>query len=121
MRTETGRKIFVLKILEEMPMEIKTLHSFDTQYSADTVEWCQTENYKNFFAVGTYQLEEKDADVSANNVRKGRIYLFDYNQTSDELTNCQQIETDAILDQKWVENNHVSRYSSSTLKLLESL
>lgn len=89
-------------------MEIETLHSFDTQYSADSVEWCQNESHKNYFSVGTYQLEERDADVSCNNVRKGRIYLFNYNEISNELKKCQQIETDAVLDQKWVECHQVS-------------
>lgn len=81
-------------------LEIETLQSFDTHYSADSVEWNRGE-HKDYFVVGTYQLEEKDTSVSSNNVRKGRIYLFQYDSDSNELTNCQQIETDAILDQKW--------------------
>lgn len=85
-------------------LQIETLHTFDTQYSADSVEWCQLHN-KNIFAVGTYQLEEKDENVSANNVRKGRIYLFEYDDETNLLTQRQRIETDAILDQKWIESH----------------
>ena len=81
-------------------LEIETLRTFDTEYSADSVEWNQGD-YKNYFVVGTYQLEETDANISCNNIRKGRIYLFHYDDHSNELTNCQQVETDAILDQKW--------------------
>lgn len=82
-------------------LEIETLHTFDTEYSADSVEWCPVDGCEDYFVVGTYQLEEKDEDVSSNNTRKGRIYLFEYNQELDELKMCQQIETEAILDQKW--------------------
>lgn len=81
-------------------IKIETLKTFDTQYSADSVEWNQGEQ-QDYFVVGTYQLEEKDSAVSANNVRKGRIYLFHLNRDTNELTNRQQIETEAILDQKW--------------------
>lgn len=82
-------------------LEINTIHSFDTEYSADSIEWCHAEGFRDLFVLGTYQLEEKDADVSANNVRKGRIYLFQYDNVSKGLEKLQQIETDAILDQKW--------------------
>jgi diphthine methyl ester acylhydrolase len=81
--------------------EIETLHTFDTEYSADSVEWCQADGCEDYFSVGTYQLEEKDEENSSNNSRKGRIYLFNYDPDKDELKKCQQIETEAILDQKW--------------------
>jgi diphthine methyl ester acylhydrolase len=107
-------------------MEIEVLHTFDTEYSADSVEWCQT--HKDIFAIGTYELEEKDENVSANNVRKGRIYLFHYSD-DNELTKKQQIETDAILDQKWNGSNlitatssgHIQRYTLNDSQNLEKL
>lgn len=100
-------------------LEIETLHTFDTEYSADSVEWCQLEAHQDIFAVGTYQLEEKDAAVSANNVRKGRILLFNFD--GEKLKEKQRIETDAILDQKWnceelftaTSLGHVQRYKLS--------
>lgn len=87
-------------------LEIETVQTFDTIYSADSVEWCQDDAHQNYFVVGTYQLEEKDAIDSSNNVRKGRIYLFHYDEATAELTECQRIETDAVLDQKWMVNLH---------------
>lgn len=93
-------------------LEIETLHTFDTEYSADSVEWCQRE--EELFAVGTYQLEEKDENVSANNVRKGRIYLFRYKD--EQLTMRQQIETDAILDQKWRGDELITATSSGNIQ-----
>lgn len=82
-------------------LKIETLHCYDTQYSADSVEWCHHDEFKNVFSVGTYQLEEKNANVSTDNIRKGKIFLFELSETN-ELTKLQEIDTDAILDQKWV-------------------
>lgn len=79
-------------------IDIETLHTFDTQYSADSVEWCKQPQLENFFAVGTYQLEQTEKSGSS---RKGRIYLFHYENQTNVLTECQRIETEAILDQKW--------------------
>lgn len=104
-------------------MEIETLHTFDTQYSADSVEWCPLEQHANCFVVGTYQLEEKDDAVSSNNIRVGRIYLFNYDDDCNVLTECQRIETDAILDQKWNENLLLAATSLGniqTYKLIEN-
>lgn len=88
-------------------LEIETLHSFDTEYSADSVEWCQQSDQQQIFAVGTYQLEEKE-ESNSSTVRKGRIYLFSFDEQTNELTKIQQLETDAILDQKWKEIDKVS-------------
>lgn len=90
-------------------LEIETLHSFDTEYSADSVEWCHAGGHQQTFAVGTYQLEEKE-ESSTSTVRKGRIYLFSFDDQSDELVKRQQLETDAILDQKWKEIDKVSTW-----------
>lgn len=87
-------------------LEIETLHSFDTEYSADSVEWCHQSDHQQIFAVGTYQLEEKEAS-SSTTVRKGRIYLFSFDDQSNELIKFQQLETDAVLDQTWKEIDHV--------------
>lgn len=81
-------------------LSIETLHAYDTEYSADSVEW----NDDGIFAVGTYQLEERDED-SSKSKRKGRIYLFNFNAEDFGLEKLQQIETEAILDQKWYKKN----------------
>lgn len=80
-------------------MNVETLHTFDTEYSADSVEWCNEND--RIFVVGTYQLVEKDESNSISS-RKGRIYLFTYNYDNNILSMTQQIDTDAILDQKWL-------------------
>lgn len=95
-------------------LEVETLHSFDTEYSADSVEWCHQSGHQQIFAVGTYQLEEKE-ESSSSTVRKGRIYLFSFDDQKNELVKCQQLETDAILDQKWKEIDHVNIFPRDRL------
>ncbi|KAJ6648648.1 Diphthine methyltransferase [Pseudolycoriella hygida] len=85
-------------------MNIKTIHSLDTEYSADSVEWCPTENSQEYFVCGTYQLEDnKSEELVLPTRRKGRIYLFKYDAITEELSKLDAIETAAILDQKWTE------------------
>lgn len=77
----------------------KTLHSVDTEYSADSVEWCvQDERHADYFACGTYQLMEGEQ----NSLRKGRIYLYAFARHTGALERLQCIETTAILDMKWL-------------------
>lgn len=83
-------------------MNIKTLHSIDTEYSADTVEWCPYPNNQQYFLCGTYHLEEnKGKDLAQPARRKGRIYLYKYDVVRNELERIDVQETAAILDQKW--------------------
>lgn len=91
-------------------LSIETLHVFDTQYSADSVEWCQKN--EKLFTVGTYQLDKDET----GNSRKGRIYLFNYDEDIDALSEIQRIETDAILDQKWLDNFLLTATSRGTVQ-----
>lgn len=87
-----------------MPSTITTLHTYDTVYSADSVEWCPHNPYQQLFVCGTYQLDDKAESISSNTsqtVRKGRILVFDFDLEQNLLTKKQEIETSAILDQKW--------------------
>ncbi|KXJ68556.1 hypothetical protein RP20_CCG002757 [Aedes albopictus] len=87
-----------------MPSTITTLHTYDTVYSADSVEWCPHNPYQQLFVCGTYQLDDKGESLTSNTsqtVRKGRILLFNYDSAENVLKNTQCIETAAILDQKW--------------------
>lgn len=84
-------------------MNITTLHSIDTEYSADSIEWCPNKTFENYFVCGTYQLEESDTENPCK--RKGRIYLYDYNIELDSLEKIQTVETSAVLDQKWKVND----------------
>ncbi|XP_061401080.1 diphthine methyltransferase [Musca vetustissima] len=87
-------------------LNIELLHTIDTEYSADSIEWCPHTNYRNIFACGTYQLEEtKDGEEEKPCQRKGRIYLFEFEKDCNSLKELQRIETAAILDMKWLNSN----------------
>lgn len=77
-------------------MEARTLHTFDTEYSADSVEWNLD---SDLFVCGTYQLQEGDDDSVKCN-RTGRIYLFQF-AGEGSLALLDKVETNAVLDQKW--------------------
>lgn len=87
---------------------VKTLFSFDTEYSADSVEWCPHAPLQNFFVCGNYQLAavgEETPGVSncsaaeSKSERLGRILLFSIEV--DGLKLHQTIDTAAVLDLKW--------------------
>jgi diphthamide biosynthesis protein 7 len=100
---------------------MQTLHIWDTEYSADSVEWCPISPYQNIFVCGTYQLattektevENRECDDSLRNLgmsegsaiynpykRKGRLYLFAIDSLKG-LYLLQTLEMPAILDCKW--------------------
>uniref|UniRef100_A0A182J7X3 Uncharacterized protein n=1 Tax=Anopheles atroparvus TaxID=41427 RepID=A0A182J7X3_ANOAO len=81
-------------------VNLKTLATFDTEQSADSVEWCPHDGWKHIFVCGTYQLE-RDETMSAA-FRKGRILLLKYEAEAPvPLTLLQTVERMAVLDQKW--------------------
>lgn len=50
----------------------ETLQVLDTEYSADSVEWCPHEGYQEVLLCGTYQLDQSnDAQVCSS-----FLYLF---------------------------------------------
>jgi diphthamide biosynthesis protein 7 len=100
---------------------IQTLHVWDTEYSADSVEWCPIAPFQNVFVCGTYQLaqienmelnkrdcdgssvkQERSEDSTVSNPcdRLGRLYLFAID-SSKGLCLLQTLEMPAILDCKW--------------------
>ncbi|TRY81956.1 hypothetical protein DNTS_013401 [Danionella cerebrum] len=84
----------------------RTLQVFDTELSADTVEWCPIPQWAHVLACGTYQLQKGDDNTEENSTapsRIGRLYLFDCHPQSfiSPLTETQRIDTPAILDLKW--------------------
>lgn len=81
-------------------MNIKTLHTTNTGYSADTVEWCPIADHRQFFVCGTYHLEESK-DLALPTRRNGRVDLYKYDQSTDILQKCDFKESAAILDSKW--------------------
>jgi diphthamide biosynthesis protein 7 len=74
------------------------MEEFDTEYSADSVEFCPIKGFQQNYVIGTYQVENNKEDQ--NYSRKGRIYLKSTINT--EL--IQSIETSAVLDIKWSQN-----------------
>lgn len=90
---------------------IETLHTVDTEYSADSVEWCPQPGFTDYFLCGTYQLIEHESATDEppaesaplpSTKRKGRLYVFHYDATSNVLTQRDSLETAAILDAKWL-------------------
>ncbi|KAM3964329.1 diphthine methyltransferase [Aphomia sociella] len=101
----TSKYAQLLAVIEEMASMAVTWNSklkWHTGYSADSVEWCPVEPYRNVLACGTYQLEKKDEDQeSEKQTRLGKIYLFIIDKNTTQLTPLQTVNTSGILDQKW--------------------
>ncbi|XP_072044446.1 diphthine methyltransferase-like [Amphiura filiformis] len=95
----------------------------DTEYSADSVEWCPIDGFKDVLACGTYQLEDaaQDSNQDENSSssqsqphrrRLGKLILYTlHSDISSEsasdatgnkpLQENQALEMPAILDMKW--------------------
>ncbi|XP_040898810.1 diphthine methyltransferase isoform X2 [Toxotes jaculatrix] len=82
----------------------RSLQVFDTEQSADTVEWCPVSPSHNILACGTYQLQKGAGVEDVTPSRTGRLYLFNFERggsMSPPLTELQRLDTAAILDMKW--------------------
>ncbi|KAJ3645394.1 hypothetical protein Zmor_023057 [Zophobas morio] len=82
--------------------QITTLHTYKTDFNADSVEWCPHEPHQNVFVCANYQLKESKDDTNAPRERFGCILLFSV--SLEELRLLQTLPTAAILDQKWCHN-----------------
>jgi diphthamide biosynthesis protein 7 len=55
-------------------MTIVTVSSFDTDYPADTLEFCPTPGFQDLFACGTYKLlDQQEEEIQT---RKGQCLVF---------------------------------------------
>ncbi|XP_015590736.1 diphthine methyltransferase isoform X2 [Cephus cinctus] len=81
-----------------------TLDTFDTQFPADSVEWCPIEPYRNLFVCGTYHLAQEDLQTAATGEkvpeRLGQIYLFQVIEKK-LLRIMKKAHVAAVLDMKW--------------------
>ena len=98
-----------------MMFQIETLHTFDTEYSADSIEWCSSLDFHDYFVCGTYQLVENQQEESSKD-RKGRIYLFQYDLDEDTLQLKSSRDTNAILDQKWLKSSLITATSAGEVE-----
>ncbi|CAK9834201.1 Diphthine methyltransferase [Anthophora retusa] len=97
-----------------------TLDTFDTEFSADSVEWCPINSFKNIFVCGTYQLikdEELTSNSSLSSKRLGRIYMFQVVENG-RLKLLQKLDVPAVLDIKWA---HVICQNKILLGVVNSL
>lgn len=70
------------KVSTQAMVQANSLFSLDTEYSADSTEFCPFQNKSKYLACGTYQLyndqepNEQPADSDKAMQRKGRLYLY---------------------------------------------
>ena len=65
---------------------IETVFTWDTKLSADTVEWCPSEGYEQYFALGTYQVEKDEQKESfTDEQRYGKLHLFESNGEQNDF------------------------------------
>ncbi|KAI8901421.1 WD40-repeat-containing domain protein [Globomyces pollinis-pini] len=77
---------------------METNYSIDTEYSADSVEFCPIKGFQSYAVIGTYQVVENQPE-SGPTERLGRLLLHEYSE--DKFPERYREETDAILDIKW--------------------
>jgi diphthamide biosynthesis protein 7 len=53
----------------------RVLHQWDTEYSADAVEWCPIEGYRHVLICGTYQLDSKAAQQHQQQQQEQQVDL----------------------------------------------
>ncbi|XP_053987824.1 diphthine methyltransferase [Hylaeus volcanicus] len=97
-----------------------TLDSFDTEFSADSVEWCPANPFRDIFVCGTYQLtkdSETTSDKSESLKRLGRMYMFRV-VDNGRLVLLQKLEVPAVLDTKWA---HVTYQNKILLGVVNSI
>lgn len=106
---------------------VRALQAVDTEFTADSVEWCPLEGRRHLLACGTYQLRRPDAgsgskgglEVEEPHVRLGRLYLYSFNEDGStfSLAEVQRRDTAAILDMKWC---HIPVAGSALLGLADA-
>eukprot|EP01100_Stratorugosa_tubuloviscum_P001531 TRINITY_DN133_c1_g1_i1.p1 TRINITY_DN133_c1_g1~~TRINITY_DN133_c1_g1_i1.p1 ORF type:complete len:365 (-),score=143.38 TRINITY_DN133_c1_g1_i1:8-1102(-) len=90
----------------------KQIHNWVVDQPADSIEFCNKEQFHNFFVCGTYQLHQSELQQSQHNYRTGSIILYDLNSLNFENNSNQQsiekLQTicgSGVLDLKWNASN----------------
>ncbi|XP_011635859.1 diphthine methyltransferase [Pogonomyrmex barbatus] len=83
-------------------VRVRTLATFNTEYPADTIEWCPVEPFRNILACGTYKLDKSIQDTSSRAYKQGRIYLLRVID-GGKLELLQTLHTAAVLDMRWLQ------------------
>lgn len=87
-------------------MAAVTHQTFDTELSADSLEWCPVTGFQDLLLCGTYQLDDsrqEDTLKTSPQVRVGRLYLHHLDNQSGgrQLQLCNSLDMPGILDIKW--------------------
>ena len=69
-------------------MDYRTIYSWDSELSADSVEFCPIEGHRDIVVVGTYSVSASDADTFSPSQRRGRIYLMELKHHQGESERC---------------------------------
>ena len=81
-------------------MKSNTIHTSDTVFSADSVEWCPYPGYEDVFALGTYQVQNSgELESFSASQRSGTITLHE--QSHEKVEHLQTLKGSAVLDMKW--------------------
>jgi len=100
--------------------EMALLWRWDTEWPADTAEFCPLPPYRHLLLCGTYKLlEGQPADIAPEDCRRdGRIHLLDVAQRRE----LQRLPSAAILDIKWcparLAGRHLAAAADATGHLL---
>ncbi|KAJ5071933.1 diphthine methyltransferase [Anaeramoeba ignava] len=76
----------------------KTLQQINTELYADSIEFCPTEPFHNYFICGTYSYDDKTQDKPT---RSGKIHLFEVFPNNLDCKKLQTKEVSGVLDLKW--------------------
>ncbi|XP_055988863.1 diphthine methyltransferase [Sorex fumeus] len=78
------------------------LQAVDTEFTADSVEWCPLQGYGRLLACGTYQLQDEPA-ADRPRERIGRLYLYQVQEDRPDgpLQEVYRRDSKAVLDMKW--------------------
>ncbi|KAK3579536.1 hypothetical protein CHS0354_028368 [Potamilus streckersoni] len=111
----TGEVSRLVAMSQPKGLEITTLQTLDTEFCADATEWCPIDGFQDILLCGTYQLQEREAscdaderskeevivDIPRNQVRVGRLYIYQLEKEFLRLQERLKLDMPGVLDIKW--------------------